>query len=127
MEQRGDDAAQAFNNYQKWFESLDRTDQSIDAMLGGVRIRCFGSEQAKQEAWDKEWRSKFPKWGPAAAGVSVSSEVPEIWCDLRQDASGQLILPMHVIGHEMLHTLKLKNDKVVNPDTLINNEIYLKK
>ena len=126
VDTRGEAAEKAFNNYQNWFASLDPTELSIDAMLGGVRIRCFGNAKAKQEAWDKDWRSKHPEWGPVPAGMSVSSEVPEIWCDLKQTSDGQIILPMHIIGHEMAHTLRIKDKKIADPDTLTKRTTYKK-
>jgi hypothetical protein len=121
---RGNEAADAFNLYQKWFDTLDKTDKSIDTDLHGVRVRCFGNPEEKQKAWEKDWKSKYPEWGDVPAGISVSSEKPEVWCDLRQDKHGNIIMPMHVIGHEVTHILKLKNKEIADPDTLIKNDIY---
>jgi hypothetical protein len=120
-------AREAFDRYQEWFDSLRRTKQKVDLDVGGVRIRCFGDESEKQAAWDREHRSKEygKKWGPAASGVTVSSDPPEIWCDLREDRDGNIIFPMHVIGHELPHVMKLKKggEKGADPDTLVN-DIY---
>jgi hypothetical protein len=55
---RGNEAADAFNLYQKWFDTLDKTDKTIDVDLNGVRVRCFGNPEEKQKAWEKDWLSK---------------------------------------------------------------------
>jgi len=120
---RGESAGQCFNRYQEWFASLDETSASIVVDLGGVIIRAFGSDAEKQRQWNEIWRSRYPSWGPASAGVSISSQPPEIWCDLRQDKNGNLILPPHVLGHEMLHTLRLQDPRIADPDMLIK-DIY---
>jgi len=122
----GDRAAVAgacFNDYQAWFDSLSSTDATVVIDLGTVIIRAFGAPAEKQRQWDEIWRSRYPEWGPAAAGVTVSSQPREIWCDLRQDRNGNLILPPHVLGHELLHVLRLQDPRIVDPDRLID-DIY---
>ena len=115
-------AGDCFNEYQNWFSFLPLCNDSID-ITTKVRIRAFGKESDKQNAWDKDWRSKHPAWGTAAAGVSVSSKIPEIWCGLRKTKKG-LVLPMGILAHEMLHTLKLKDGNIINPDLLIDIDTY---
>ncbi len=116
-------AGKCFNDYQRWFAGLRRTDSGIDVTLT-LRVRAFGSEQHKQAAWDRDWRARNPHWGPATAGVSVSSQPPEIWCDLRMDGEGNLIIPPHVIGHELIHALALVDPRITDPDRFIMEEIY---
>jgi len=125
---KADHAKECFDEYQRWFQRLDVTDQEIDVTLT-VRVRAFGNEQRKQQVWDEAWRTPEQQakrgafWGKAAAGVSVSSSPPEIWCNMRKTEAG-LVLPMHITGHELLHTLKLNDDRVGNPDLLINEDTY---
>ena len=114
-------AKDCFNSYQNWFASLSPAVGEIDITLK-LRIRAFGNELDKQDAWDRDWRSKHPEWGPVSAGTSVSSKVPEIWLDLKMTKEG-LVLNPAILGHEMLHTLRLKDLKMANPDLLIM-EIY---
>jgi hypothetical protein len=89
------------------------TDKSIDVLVT-VRIRAFGSKEEKRKAWCQSWPS-FCKPGYPAAGMSVSSKVPEIWIDLRENSSG-LVINDVVIGHEIQHTLKLYDSRVHDPD-----------
>jgi len=99
--------------------------RKIDVNLGGIRIRGFGNQEEKQKAYERDWQEKHPDWSKKVpAGLSISSKVPEIWCDLKQDKNGNIILPLHVIGHEMQHTLRINNNKIADPDTLINKDIY---
>ena len=118
---KADQAAQCFNDYQRWFTSLDPTKEELDITIT-VRIRAFGSESQKQAEWDRCWRSKFPNWCPVAAGCNVSSEIPELWMDLRMSKGG-LILPMGVLAHEFCHSIHNTDRKVADPDTLVK-DIY---
>ena len=120
--QRAQDMKDAFNVYQAAFTALDPTEETLDITLT-VRIRAFGSENQKQKTWQKDWRSKNPTWGKAAAGVNISSNPPELWMDLRMSKAG-LILPMGVLAHEICHSIHNADKRVVNPDLLIREEIY---
>ena len=104
-----------FNLYHEWFLKVSRPSAAIIDATIPVRFRGFGSQKDKQAAWDSEWRSKNPSWG-AVDQVTVSSDPPEIWFDLRETAEG-LLLPPHIVGHEALHTIKLKISDVIDPDT----------
>ena len=130
-------AADAFNAYQVWFESLDPTDEEMHVDLGGVMIHAFGSNDKKQAAWKArkqqvDWDSFFAtgqqdttkKWGDATAGTSLSSDPPEVWMDLRKTKSGKLVLPLHVLGHEQAHTIWQKDRRLADPDTLIDPKTY---
>ena len=112
------DAARAFNDSQAWYASLPETTERLDRIVV-VRIRAFGSEDDKQRAW----AAAHPQFGPAAAGVCISSEVPEIWVDLRR-AGGRLVLPPHILGHEMMHAAALYDQRLVDPDRLIDPKLY---
>lgn len=114
-------SADLFNDQQAWFQSLDPTEESLDLTLT-VRIRAFGSENQKQKAWDKDWRSKHPTWKKVSAGCNVSSNPPELWMDLRMCKAG-LILPLHVLSHELQHSIHNADKRVVDPDRLIE-DIY---
>ena len=120
--QRAGDARDCFNIYQNWFTSLDATEESVDLTLT-VRIRAFGNEDQKQAAWQEDWRTKNPFWGKVSAGTNVSSTIPELWMDLRMCKAG-MILPLHVLAHELAHSIHNADKRVVNPDLLINEEIY---
>ncbi|MDD4339218.1 MAG: hypothetical protein PHV00_06010 [Syntrophales bacterium] len=112
------DAARAFNDSQAWYASLPETTDRLDRIVV-VRIRAFGSPDDKQRAW----AAAHPQFGPVPAGVCVSSEVPEIWVDLRR-AGGHLVLPPHILGHEMMHAAALYDRRLVNPDRLIDPKLY---
>lgn len=107
---------------------LDPCDETVDITLT-VRIRAFGNEKTKQITWDRDWRTSEQQakrkkpWGPAAAGVSVSSDPPEVWCDLRVTKAG-LVLPPHVLAHEIMHSLRLKDKQLINPDLLSKEGTY---
>ena len=125
-------AGTCFDDYQCWFDSLERTRDSVDALVT-FRLRAYGDQKQKLADWDRDWRSEEQQaervargekpWGPPAAGVSVSSDLPEVWCDLRKSKAG-LILPPHVLGHEMIHTVKLIDQGVIDPDLLIDEGTY---
>lgn len=126
---RGHDGQEAFNQAQQWFDRLDPTDKKVDIDLGGVRIRCFGKPEEKKKELREAWPNKYDEWfaNGVPAGLSISGEKPEIWCDLKQDAGGNIVLPMHVIGHEMAHTLRQKDQTIQDPDKLKDNSIYRKR
>lgn len=106
---------QLFNDYHAWWLRVSKpTDKSLDVTLT-VRIRGFGSDADKQRAWDRDWRSSHPTWGPVSQ-VTVSSAVPEIWMDLRQNGCG-LFVPPHIAGHEICHVLRLADNRVIDPDS----------
>lgn len=105
-----------FDNYQDWYSSLEATSKIIDMTLT-VRVRAFGDARVKQAVWSSYWRSRHPDWGPAATGVTVSSDLPEVWMDLKK-SDGKLILPPHVLGHELMHALKLQDKRLIDPDEL---------
>jgi len=111
----GVSGAAIFNLYHEWFMKVSRTSAAtIDATIP-IRFRGFGNESAKQAAWERAWRNKNPSWDRVSQ-VTVSSDPPEIWFDLRETAEG-LLLPPHIVGHEVLHAIKLKISDVINPDT----------
>jgi len=113
-----EEAKDSFNRIQNWFTLNKETDQNIDQTIT-VRIRGFGSEKEKQEQWNKE----FPQFGKVPFGVSVSSNPPQIWFNLREDKNGNIVIPYHVLGHEMVHTAKLFDKRITNPDDYIS-DIY---
>ena len=115
-------AAALFNAYQDWYSKLKATDKKIDCYIT-FRIRAFGSEEEKQKTWKDEWQPTHPTWDKASAGVTISTSVPQVWVDLKEDNCGNLILPPHVLGHELMHVIKLKDNSAVNPDNLIK-DIY---
>jgi hypothetical protein len=114
---------EAFNNYQIWFDRYYPTDQKLDMTIT-VRVRAFGQQEDKQTAGDKEWRTKHPDWGPVPSGITVSSHPIEIWMDLKQDKLGNMIIPTHVLGHEMEHALILDDSRIENPHMLVEACIY---
>ena len=114
-------AGDCFNEYQKYFTSLDPTEESVDLTLT-VRIRAYGSEANKQADWDRDWRNFHPTWGKVSAGTNISSDPPELWMDLRMSRGG-LILPLHVLAHELAHSIHNADRRVADPDTLIQ-DIY---
>ena len=115
-------AAQVFNEYQSWFSSLDPCDETLDITLT-VRVRAFGNQQDKQRYWAQDWLSKHPTWSKVSAGCNVSSEIPELWMDMRMSKAG-LVLPPHVLGHEFWHSLNNKDKRIIDPDLLINEDTY---
>lgn len=117
-------ASKCFNEYQEWFVHLDNTNEEVDILVT-VRIKGFGSEVKKQQTWNDVWRKKHPDWGEVAAGCTVSSKIPEVWCDVRKTKKGLVINPS-ILGHEMLHVLKLIDNKIINPDLLIDDDTYIK-
>jgi hypothetical protein len=109
-------AGECFNQYQNWFMTTQPTEKSLDVIVF-FRLRAFGSDADKQSAWQSDWRSKFPLWDKAAAGVAISGSMPEVWTDLRQDADGNLIIPPHILGHEVIHIIGFDAKGVTDPDT----------
>ena len=105
---------QLFNEYQAaYVYETNPTDKSIDVLVT-VRIRGFGNQEEKREAWCKAW-PVYCRPGLPGAGMSVSSKIPEIWVDLREDQNG-LVINNVILGHEMRHTLKLHDERMNDPD-----------
>lgn len=115
-------ASMCFNQYQEWFTSLDETIEFVDLTLT-VRIRAFGNEAHKQAAWKKDWLSKYPSLGPVSAGCCVSSKIPEVWINARMSKKG-LVLNPAILGHEIQHAIHNADRRVVNPDQLVNEDIF---
>lgn len=109
-----------FNLYHEWWMRVSQPSGAIIDATIPIRFRGFGNENAKQAAWDREWRSKNPSWGPVSQ-VTVSSDPPEIWFDFRETAAG-LFLPPHIIGHEPIHVIKLAVKDVLDPDTFAGKD-----
>lgn len=107
LDGRGTEAGKAFNQYQKWYDSLDRTDQHIDETIGdALRVLCYGNEEDKVAMMKQLWPDKFDEWfpnGKIPAGLAISSQPRQIWCDTRQNKDGEIMLPPHVVGHEPIH------------------------
>lgn len=115
--------AAIFNKAQEHFiNHFQPTDKSIDITLT-VRIRAYGNNDEKQNDWNNDWRSKHPDWKPVQS-VTVSSNPPEIWLDLLQDAQGNLVLPHHALGHEVNEALKLIDSRIIDPDLLTKEITY---
>jgi hypothetical protein len=112
-----------FNLYQEWFTKLYQTDKKIDITMT-VRVRAFGQSKEKQMVWDQEWRTKHPYWGPVPAGITVTSNPIEIWMDLRQDRSGRVVVPPHVLGHEMEHAIIVYDNRIQDPHLRLEFYIY---
>jgi hypothetical protein len=104
-----------FNNYHSWWQRVSGPTDGVLDVTTTVRVRGFGSDAMKQKAWNDEWRSKHPTWGPVSQ-VTVSSDVPQVWMDIRANGCG-LMLPVHILGHEMGHVLKLSDNRVIDPDS----------
>jgi hypothetical protein len=130
-------AADAFNAYQRWFDALERTDAELHVDLGGITVHAYGDPEKRREAWDGrkreiDWEAFFDtgaqhqgqKMGSVTIGQSVSSRIPEIWLDLRKAKNGGLILPPHVLGHEFIHTLRIKDRRIQDPDQLVAVAAY---
>jgi len=105
-----------FNDYQGWFTSISQpTKSTLDTTLT-IRFRGFGSEAEKQTAWDKQWRSKHPEWGPVQQ-ATVSGFPIEIWFDIREIPKEGLLLPPHIIGHEVIHAIKIARPEAIDSDS----------
>uniref|UniRef100_A0A6M3MAH2 Uncharacterized protein n=1 Tax=viral metagenome TaxID=1070528 RepID=A0A6M3MAH2_9ZZZZ len=103
-----------FNLSHKWFLGISKPSEAILDAQCTIRFRGFGNDNAKQAAWDKDWRSKHPEWGPVSQ-CTVSGFPIEVWFDIRETDSGLLLAP-HLVGHETIHAIALKS-QVVDPDT----------
>lgn len=104
-----------FNEYHKeHLEATQESSQMLDVTLT-VRIRLYGNDLQKQLWWDRDWRSKHPEWRQAQ-WVTVSSNPPEIWGDLRETKDKQIMINRIALGHELSHVLKLLDARVLDPD-----------
>lgn len=118
------EAAAIFDRYQQWFDKLPPCNDTFEVQVGGVRYRGYCNNEDKTRAWDADWRSKNPHWGPPSAGISVSSEPREIWFDLRK-IGDYLTANPGVVGHETMHMLNNADKRFVDPDRLIDPKIYM--
>jgi len=106
---------QLFNEYHReYLASTKPSEQMVDVTIT-LRVRMYGSNAHKQLHWDRDWRSKYPDWGPVQ-WCSVSSTPPEIWGDLRETKDGEIVINRIALGHELSHALKLLDARVMDPD-----------
>lgn len=104
-----------FNDSQEAYTSLSRPSKAIVDQTITIRIRAFGQDKDKQAAWDKEWRAYHPEWG-SVQQCTVSGFPIQIWTDLRE-VTGGLMFGTHLIGHELIHAIALKQEGIADPDT----------
>jgi len=106
---------QVFNDYQEVYLRETRpTDKSLDVTVK-IRLRAYGNEEEKRREWCRAW-PVFCKPHLPTAGMSVSSGTPEIWVDLRQDSTGEVVINDVILGHELRHVLKIYDRRVADPD-----------
>jgi len=97
----------AFNQYhQVWDYVVRPTKQSVDILIT-VRVRGFGSQDEKQ--------ANFP-WGNVTAGAMVPTSPPQLWVDVGEDENGMIMIPPHIIGHELIHALQMRDKRIMDPD-----------
>ena len=118
-----DEAADAFNKNQEWFNKLDKTEENVDFVII-VRVRLFGSSEAKKRAWINEGWAGMTGVREPTAGVCISSAIPEVWLDCKKMKNGDLVPAYHVLGHEIGHVLKLKNPAIIDPDMITRQKTY---
>ena len=131
-ERLGQQASDCFNFYGAYFNKLKPCDEKLDITLK-IRIRAYGNEAQKQKEWDRDWRTPeqqaqrvkdgWKPWGPAAAGVCISSDPPEIWCNLKITKAGLIVDPA-MLAHELIHQMCNQDRRVMNPDLLVNEDSY---
>ncbi|HHT9145628.1 MAG TPA: hypothetical protein ACFYD4_08110 [Candidatus Wunengus sp. YC61] len=103
-----------FNSYNAAInEASEPTDDSIDVEVR-VRIRLFGNNTQKQKAWEEYQKQIGVKWGPVS-WANVSSTPQQIWGDLRK-RGGEIFINKLALGHELVHSLKILDQRVMNPD-----------
>jgi hypothetical protein len=97
-------------SHREWVNTTRPTTQNIDKIIT-IRIRAFGDQGVKQAAF----HYIYPTLGKIDQGA-VSSAIPEIWMDIRENAAGEIVPAQHIEGHELDHILKLYGINVHNPD-----------
>ena len=95
-----------FNDYASAFSArTEGTAFDVDFTLT-VRIRLFGTDKRKNEAWEKEHGFKGPIYF-----TTISTDPPQIYGDLRQVKAGThraaLVVNHLSLGHEILHALRV--------------------
>jgi len=113
----GKHAKFAFNEYQQWFDRLHETDESLD-MVVTVRIRAWGNRKEKEKAYQASWDGEKPTWSHCPCGMARTGNPPEVWMDLKE-ANGQIVIPWHVLGHEVHHLINWRDDRFIDPDDVI--------
>jgi len=88
----------AFNSYHSvWHYVVQPTKQSIDMVIT-VRIRGFGTPQQ-------------------TAGAYIGHvSPPELWIDVGEDMDGKIMIPPHIIGHELIHAMQMRDKRIKDPD-----------
>ncbi len=94
----------------QWRTSTLPTRQNIDTVIT-LRVRAFGDKIVKQLIFQRD----YPHLGIVDQGA-VSSKIPEIWMDIRENEAGEIVPGAHILGHEMIHVLKLHGINVYDPD-----------
>ncbi|MBF0119970.1 MAG: hypothetical protein HQK79_14140 [Desulfobacterales bacterium] len=111
-------AAALFNAYQDWFNRLHKSNKELDIDIK-FRLRAFGNDDLKQLRYREEWAIDRGWKGKCPAGLHISSTIPEIWCDLKESKDGHIILPPHVLAHEVMHEIYNLSHRTVYPDDLV--------
>jgi hypothetical protein len=83
------------------------TDDYVDIDVT-VRVRLYGRKEDKQRNWKQLFDSQV-QWG------MISTDPPQIFGDLRE-VDGKLFANPVMLGHELLHILRLKDLRLKDPD-----------
>ena len=86
-----------FNEYQaKWAYVVKPTKQSVDILIT-IRVRGFAEPQPY-------------------AGSMIPTSPPQLWVDVGEDENGMIMIPPHIIGHELIHALRMRDKRIKDPD-----------
>jgi hypothetical protein len=102
-----------FNDYQKTWVTVSKPTTQAFNILAIVKVRGFGIQKDKQDAF---------LWGKTTSGAAVSTNPPQIFIDVREDGQGNIMIPPHILGHELIHILRLQDKRILDPDSFRNME-----
>jgi hypothetical protein len=97
------------NTYNHASDSVsEETDNVVDLDIT-VRVRLFGRSEDKKWAWNQLCDSPV-QW------ATIATDPPQIFGDLRE-VDGELFVNVAMLGHELVHVLRLKDKRIKDPDT----------
>jgi len=96
------------NTYNRASDSVSEfTDNVVDLDIT-VRVRLFGRSEDKEYEW-KQLCGSHVQW------ATIGTDPPQIFGDLRE-VDGELFVNVVMLGHELLHVLRMKDKRLKDPD-----------
>jgi hypothetical protein len=106
-----------------WFREYKRTDKKFDITVT-CRFVGFGNLEEKKAFYDLIKGSDWSDSDPYGLCVYWCPEKSILLMEIRENDEGQIILPIHVLGHEFAHVLDFSEENRGTPEDLLHPDKY---